>query len=165
MAEIHRDATLSPTKLELLPEWMARQRWYAAKGSLPVLRKLWSWRLDDPAGQVGIETILVADDSGAEPVVYQVPLTYRSAPLEGAQTALVGTMEHSVLGRRWVYDGPHDPVYAAQLLALVLEQATPQSGSRSDTVEPAVIGARHPSWSTVPGLRASKVLSGEQSNT
>jgi predicted trehalose synthase len=165
MAEIHQDATLSPTKLELLPPWMARQRWYAAKGSLPVLRKLWSWRLDDPAGEVGIETILVADESGAEPVVYQVPLTYRAAPLEGAQTALVGTMEHSVLGRRWVYDGPHDPVFAAQLLALVLERATPQSGSESDTVEREVIGARHPSWSAATTLKASKVLSGEQSNT
>jgi trehalose synthase-fused probable maltokinase len=165
MAEIHQDATLTPTKLELLPAWMARQRWYAAKGRLPVLRKLWSWRLDDPAGQVGIETILVVDEGGAEPVVYQVPLTYRGAPLEGAQSALVGTMEHSVLGRRWVYDGTHDPVYAAQLRALVLEQATPQSSRESDTPEPAVIGARHPSWRTQTELRASKVLSGEQSNT
>jgi maltokinase len=165
MAEIHQDATLTPTKLELLPAWMARQRWYAAKGRTPTLRKLWSWRLDDPAGQVGIETILVVDEGGAEPVVYQVPLTYRPAPLEGAQAALVGTMEHSVLGRRWVYDGPHDPVYAAQLRALVLEQAMPQSSRESDTAEPAVIGARHPSWRTETQLRGSKVLSGEQSNT
>ncbi len=89
MAEIH-DATLTPTKLELLPEWMARQRWYAAKGGVPRLRKLWSWRLDDPAGEVGIETILVVDESGAAPVVYQVPLTYRGAPLEGGDQALVG---------------------------------------------------------------------------
>ena len=164
MAEIH-DATLSPTKLELVGPWMARQRWYAAKGRLPVLRKLWSWRLDDPAGQVGIETLIVVDEGGPEPVVYQVPLTYRGAPLEGGQQALVGTMEHSVLGPRWVYDGPHDPVYAAQLLALVLEQAIPQAGSESDTVEPDVVPRRHPSWTTETALRSSKVLSGEQSNT
>ena len=37
MAEIH-DATLSPTKLELVGPWMARQRWYAAKGEVPRLR-------------------------------------------------------------------------------------------------------------------------------
>ena len=98
MAEIH-DATLVPTKIELLAGWMGHQRWYAAKGSAPVVRKLWSWRLDDPGGEVGIETIIVADESGPEPVVYQVPLTYRGAPLEGGQNALVGTMEHSVLGR------------------------------------------------------------------
>jgi maltokinase len=165
MAEIHKGSTLRPTKLELLPEWMARQRWYAAKGRLPRLRKLWSWRLDDPAGAVGIETLLVVDDGGVEPVVYQVPLTYRDAPLEGGHQALVGTVEHSVLGRRWVYDGAHDPVYAAQLLALVLEHAAPQAGGESDTPEPAVVSARHPSWTTVTELRASRVLSGEQSNT
>ena len=164
MAEIH-DATLSPTKLELVGPWMARQRWYAAKGRLPVLRKLWSWRLDDPAGPVGIETLVVVDEGGAEPVVYQVPLTYRGAPLEGGQQALVGTMDHSVLGHRWVYDGPHDPVYAAQLLALVLEQAVPQAGGESDTVEPDVVPRRHPSWTTETTLTSSKVLSGEQSNT
>src|SRR6476659_4552328 len=155
MAEIRQDATLSPTKLELLPPWMARQRWYAAKGRLPVLRKLWSWRLDDPAGQVGIATLVVVDEGGAEPVVYQVPLTYRGAPLEGGQQALVGTMDHSVLGPRWVYDGPHDPVYAMQLLALVLEQAVPQAGSESDTPEPAVVARRHPSWTTQTTLTGS----------
>jgi maltokinase len=165
MAEIHQKSSLSPTKLELLPVWMATQRWYAAKGRVPRLRRLWSWRLDDPAGEVGIETLLVVDEGGAEPVVYQVPLTYRGAPLDGAQHALVGTTEHSVLGRRWVYDGAHDPVYAAQLLALVLEQATPQAATESDTPEPAVVAARHPSWKSITQLRGSRVLSGEQSNT
>ena len=165
MAEIHTGASLTPTKLELVAPWMARQRWYAAKGRVPVLRRLWSWRLDDPAGQVGVETLLLVDEGGPEPVVYQVPLTYRGAPLEGAQHALVGTMEHSVLGRRWVYDGPHDPVFAAQLLALTLGEAVAQAGSRSDTPEPAVSGARHPSWRTGVRLRGSRVLSGEQSNT
>jgi maltokinase len=164
MAEIH-DATITPTKLELVEPWMARQRWYAAKGRVPRLRRLWSWRLDDPAGEVGIETLLVVDEGGSEPVVYQVPLTYRGAPLEGGQHALVGTMEHSVLGTRWVYDGPHDPVYAAQLLALVLGEAAPQAGGLSDTPEPAVVGARHRSWQSVTRLTGSRVLSGEQSNT
>ena len=165
VAEIHSTASISPTKLELVGPWMARQRWYAAKGRAPVLRKLWSWRLDDPSGDVGIETLLVVDEGGPEQVVYQVPLTYRGAPLEGGQHALVGTMEHSVLGSRWVYDGTHDPVYAAQLLALVLGQVTPQAGSASDTAEPAVVPTRHPSWTTQTTLTASRVLSGEQSNT
>ena len=40
MAEIHTSASLSPTKLELLAGWMGRQRWYAAKGSTPRLRKV-----------------------------------------------------------------------------------------------------------------------------
>jgi len=165
MAEIHTDATLTPTKLELVAPWMARQRWYAAKGRVPKLRRLWSWRLDDPAGAVGIETLLVLDEGGAEPVLYQVPLTYRGSPLDGAQHALVGTTEHSALGRRWVYDAPHDPVYAAQLLALVLGATTPQAGSTSATAEPDVVGRRHPSWTSETTLTSSRVLSGEQSNT
>lgn len=164
MAEIF-DATLQPGKVELVVPWMARQRWYAAKGRLPVLRRVWSWRLDDPSGQVGIETLLLLDEGDPTPVLYQVPLTYRGAPLEGGQHALVGTMEHSVLGHRWVYDATHDPVYAAQLLALVLEQAAPQAGSVSDTPEPAVVSRRHPSWTHQTTLRSSRVLSGEQSNT
>ncbi|MEI2826114.1 MAG: hypothetical protein V9F04_06650 [Dermatophilaceae bacterium] len=50
------------------------------------------------------------------------PLTYRSAPLAGADRALVGTIEHSVLGTRWVYDAPHDPAYVAELLRTIVDR-------------------------------------------
>ena len=40
---------------------------------------------------------------------HQVPLTYRGAPLDGGDGWLVGTAEHSVLGRRWVYDARGTP--------------------------------------------------------
>ncbi len=164
MAELHHGASISPRKIELIAPWISRQRWYAAKGREPRLRQLWSWRLDDPDGEVGIETILAADESAAEAVVYQVPLTYRSAPLPDADHALLGTMEHSVLGRRWVYDGPHDPVYAAQLLELVYGRAQAASARESAAPEPDVTGHRHPHAPDVrPG--PSRVLSGEQSNT
>src|SRR6476619_6774589 len=165
MAIVHKGASIVPTKTEMVTEWMPRQRWYHGKGHVPQLRRVGGFRFEDPEGEVGCETLLLADEAVAPAVVYQVPLTYRSAPLEGAEHALLGTMEHSVLGARWVYDGPHDPVYAAQLLALVLEQAIPQAGSESDTVEPDVVPRRHPSWTTETTLRSSKVLSGEQSNT
>lgn len=164
MAEIH-DATISPTKLELLEAWMGEQRWYAAKGRRPRLRRLAAWRLDDPAGEVGVETLVVADEAGPETVVYQVPLTYRGEPLGSADHALVGTTEHSVLGRRWVYDGPHDPVYAAQLLELVQGRVRARSSSVSDADEPAVSGVRQASWTREVRVRTSRVLSGEQSNT
>ena len=164
MAEIH-DATLSPTKLELLEEWMGGQRWYAAKGQRPRLRRLAAWRLDDPAGDVGVETLVVADESGPETVVYQVPLTYRGEPLGSADHALVGTMEHSVLGRRWVYDAPHDPVYAAQLLELVQGRVRAQSSKETGALEESVTGVPQPSWGPEVHVRTSRVLSGEQSNT
>ncbi len=165
MAELHHDATISPTKLELLEEWMGSQRWYAAKGRRPRLRLAGRWRLDDPAGEVGVETLLVADESGTEPVVYQVPLTYRGAPLDDAEHALVGTMEHSVLGPRWVYDAPHDPVYATQLVELVQGRVRAASASESDAVDESVVGVPQPSWDREVRVASSRVLSGEQSNT
>ena len=117
MAEILK-TTLSPTKLELIAGWMGRQRWYATKGHEPRLRRLGGYRLDDPLDEVGIETIIVLDEGGPEPVVYQVPLTYRGAPLPVAQSGLIGTMEHGILGTRYVYDGPRDPVVVARLALL-----------------------------------------------
>ena len=164
MAEIH-DATITPGKVELLESWMGDQRWYAAKGSRPRLRRLAAWRLDDPEGEVGVETLIVADESGPETVVYQVPLTYRGEPLGSADHALVGTMEHSVLGTRWVYDAPHDPVYATQLLELVQGRVRARSSSVSDADEDAVHGAPQASWPHEVHVRTSRVLSGEQSNT
>lgn len=163
MATIH-DATLSPGKVELVAGWIGAQRWYTGTGR-PRLRRLDSWRLDDPAGEVGIETLVLLDESGATPIVYQVPLTYRGAPLEGGAGALIGEMDHSVLGHRWVYDAPHDPVYVEQLLALLRGRATAQHGSVSDTPEPDVHGVPHPTWPHDPVVASSRVHGGEQSNT
>lgn len=161
MATIH-DATLTPGKVELVAGWIGTQRWYIGTWR-PRLRRLDSWRLDDPAGEVGIETLVLLDE--ADQVVYQVPLTYRGAPLEGGENALVGEMDHSVLGRRWVYDAPHDPVYVEQLLSLVRGRAVAQSGSESDTPEPDVRGVPHPTWPHDPVVASSRVHGGEQSNT
>ncbi|GAA4126096.1 trehalose biosynthesis protein [Knoellia locipacati] len=165
MAEIHKGATITPTKAELVAAWMGSQRWYAAKGTSPVVTRLASWRLGDPAGEVGVEVLVVADSSGPSPVVYQVPLTYRGAPLEGAEHALVGTMEHSVLGPRWVYDAPHDPVYAAQLLELVQGRVRAESSAASDATDDTVVATPGAAWSREVRVVGSKVLSGEQSNT
>ena len=54
----------------------------------------------------------------------QVPLTYRAAPLAGAEDFLVGTTEHSVLGTRWVYDACIDPVWASTLATAILTGGT-----------------------------------------
>ncbi|MBM6405451.1 aminoglycoside phosphotransferase [Phycicoccus sp. CSK15P-2] len=167
MAEIHH-ATLDPTRIGLVEAWIGSQRWYAGRGRDPRLRLLAAWRLDDPSGEVGVETLLVADEGDPgrdDTVVYQVPLTYRGAPLEGAESALVGTAEHSVLGRRWVYDAPHDPVYAAQLIELVQGRVRAASSHHSHEPEDAVSGVPQPSWAEPVRVTASHVLRGEQSNT
>jgi hypothetical protein len=113
MAIVHR-ATLTPSKLELLEKWLPGQPWF--RGSTADLVRAGSFRCDDPDGEVGVETLLVASGSS----VFHVPLTYRGAPLEGAEACLVGIMEHSVLGTRWIYDAAGDPVYAAALAAMIL---------------------------------------------
>ena len=168
MAEI-LDATLTPGKVDLVAAWIGSQRWYAAKGHTPALTRLRGFRLDDPDGRVGIETLVLRDDTTPQPTVYQVPLTYRDAPLRGAEAALVGTMEHSVLGTRYVYDAPHDPVYVAALWRLLQGRTFAQAASASNTLEPAFTGhtvTAPYAAPTRPGdVTASRVLGGEQSNT
>ncbi|MFC9504301.1 1,4-alpha-glucan branching protein [Streptomyces sp. NPDC057002] len=130
MAVIHR-TTLTPTKLELLTSWLPTRPWYRAGEAEPKLVKAGGFRLDDPRGEVGIEFLVVTDTSGPRPAGYLVPLTYRGAPLDGADHALVGTMEHGVLGPRWAYDGCHDPVLLAQLAALIEGRAQAQDQNTS----------------------------------
>ncbi|MFI6780230.1 hypothetical protein [Micromonospora sp. NPDC050276] len=115
MALLHK-ATLRPTKLELLATWLPSRPWFAGPTGAEVVSR-GAYRFDDPAGEVGIETMLIGTADGP---VHHVPLTYRAAPLDGADAWLVGTTEHSVLGRRWVYDGCGDPVYAAALAHAIL---------------------------------------------
>lgn len=165
MAEIHKGASITPTKLELIDAWMGQQRWYAGKGTSPSVRRLASWRLGDPAGEVGVEVLVVADHSGSTPVVYQVPLTYRAVPVPELEPALVGVTEHSVLGTRWVYDAPHDPVYAAQLVELVQGRVRAESSAASDAFDETVVATPGPTWSSDVTVHDAKVLSGEQSNT
>ncbi|WP_447007798.1 CG0192-related protein [Saccharothrix isguenensis] len=114
MALIH-PATLRPTKLELLSGRLPGGGRHTAPAG--EVTRVAAYRFDDPAGEVGIETLLVRVGDGP---VHQVPLTYRDAPLDSADEWLVGTTEHSVLGKRWVYDAVGDPVYAAALASAIL---------------------------------------------
>ncbi|GAA2362727.1 CG0192-related protein [Dactylosporangium salmoneum] len=120
MALLYR-ADLTPGKLDLLAPWLPARPWYRGPAE-PQLVRVSAFRFDDPAGAVGVETILVRAEEGGP--VFQVPLTYRDAPLAGAEAWLLGTAEHSVLGTRWIYDAAGDPVYAAALTAAVLTGGT-----------------------------------------
>jgi hypothetical protein len=154
MSVIHR-AQLTPTKRELIAEWLPSRPWSrnAPAGQAELIG---AYRFDDPSGAVGIETHLVRTGDAQ---VLQVPLTYRGAPLAGAEDFLVGTTEHSVLGRRWIYDGCGDPVYGAALATAILaggreaEEWVEQADGRSDRREPAVrvVG------SGTPGVEAPSV--------
>src|SRR5690348_3025068 len=110
MGLVHHTASISPTKQELAEAWVPTRTWGAGR---TVVTKIAEYRLDDPAGEVGVETILWRLD---DDTICQVPFTYRAAPLEGADAHLIDTMEHSVLGKRWIYDACGDPVWAAGLV-------------------------------------------------
>lgn len=123
MALIYQ-TTMSPSKLELLAAWLPTQPWFA--GDVASLTRLGGYRLDDPAGEVGLEGhILTAGDD----TVYHVPLSYRGAPLESGERFLLGTAEHGVLGTRWFSNAVGDPVYRS-----VLAQTIAQGGREADEV-------------------------------
>ena len=112
------DAVLNPSKIDLLASWLPTQPWFPEAGEQSALEPIGAYRFDDPNGDVGMEVHLLRLDDGT---VLQVPLTYRGASLDGAEPWLAGTMEHSVLGKRWIYDACGDPVFAAALATALLQ--------------------------------------------
>jgi hypothetical protein len=111
MAKLHV-ATLSPSKPELLTQWLANDPYVGDRvaGGLEVLG---AYRFDDPAGDVGLECHLLGCGDGT---VLHVPVSYRAAAEPSLADHQVGSLEHSVLGTRWVYDGCADPVFVGELL-------------------------------------------------
>src|SRR5690606_14921969 len=83
--------------------------------------------------EVGVETFILKSGNGPE---LHVPVTYRGAPLDAGDAHLIGTMDHSVLGKRWMYDAAGDPVYAQTLASTILsggsevEQYVEKDGQR-----------------------------------
>lgn len=114
-AEIY-DAVLTPGKTDLLRAWVRRQPWF--DGDADRLEQVTAYRFVDPAGEVGMESFLLTDGQQ----VFHVPVTYRGAELEGAADALIGTVDHSVLGPRWVYDAPADPVYVTEVRRVIAQR-------------------------------------------
>ncbi|MGX6452151.1 maltokinase N-terminal cap-like domain-containing protein [Brevibacterium paucivorans] len=111
MAQIY-NAVLSPSKNQVIATVLGTDE--------ADIEKLTSYRFDDPAGQIGMEVHIVRTPDGS---VLQVPLVYRPEPLEDAEEdELIATMEHSVLGTRYVYLGMSDPVFAEALDVTISEE-------------------------------------------
>lgn len=105
-------ATLTPTKQEVLQQWV------------PGFTEIGAFRLVDPAGEVGIDFVLGTD---GEDRPIQLPVTYRSDELP---SGVVGTMEHSVLGTRYVAKATADPVAIGEIVRVILAGDT--EAERSD---------------------------------
>jgi predicted trehalose synthase len=125
--------------------WVAKQRWYGAKASIPRLERIGGWSIDH--GDVRISTHYLLDHGVDRATLYQVPLTERISPL----TSLTPI---GLAGGRHIYDAPHDPAYSRAILGLILseDESGGARGHRQPGTPPLVISH-------------SAVLSGEQSNT
>jgi len=169
---------MTPALLVVLAEWVSRQRWYAGKGRSPVLTRIGGVRLEDPAAEVAISIHLLLDESGGTPTTYQVPLTFRTDRLAGGDHALVATVDNGQHDARYLYDAPHDPVFAAALLRLMLEEGTAEpdgtngangaNGAEGPPGEHHCDGlaqGRRLAKGVLGELLAARVLVGEQSNT
>jgi maltokinase len=143
-----------------LAAWMTRQRWYAGKARAPRFEFIDGFRLDsaDDAVSISVQFVL---DSAEHPLLYQVPLTERRVPLEGAERALIATRGDGT-DTTWIYDGPHDPAFAESLLRLILDEGTVLAADGSDRI---VARGRRDLGDDGATIRSSRVLSGEQSNT
>jgi 1,4-alpha-glucan branching enzyme len=143
----------------LLEAWLPQQRWYPSKGSSVTLGRAGGLQLQDPSGTADLEVHFVSLESGDRLEILQVPLSLRREPDPAAERTLIGQATLPDGGERWVYDGTHDPVFIAAWLDFLQGGSTagPESSAASS---PAFRASRTPG--TVP---ASKVLSGEQSNS
>lgn len=114
------DATLNPTKQEVASRWL---------GSFS---HLGSYRLVDVDGEVGIESLLGFD---SDERLIQLPVTYRSAQLDEEET--LATMDHSVLGTRYVTNALADPVAVREYIRIILDAA--DGANYSDGTRPALL--------------------------
>lgn len=143
--------TAPQASLGFLAPWMTRQRWFANKGAEPVLEEIGSWTYASAEPGVQVVTHLLLDHTVGKPALYQVPLTYREQPLSQS-TALVGRLDGA-----YVYDGPHDPAFTTALIRFIADGAE-TTGDRTWAI------GQHTAGTVADGL-ASRVLTGEQSNT
>ncbi len=164
--------TMTPALSGLLGSWLPRQRWFPVKSAEFSFEPAGGLRLEaggpvnaGAGGAAQFEVSIVAVNyptaDGNRTDVVQVPLSFRSAPLAGAESALIGEISGGAGGKagsRWVYDGVHDPAFVAAWLELMRNGVTTPAGNATGYL--AESGYRFPfATGTV------QVLSGEQSNS
>jgi maltokinase len=148
-----------------LDAWVGEQRWFAGKGHDPVLQSIGQWALPTDEPGVRIASHLVLDTASRYSTLYQLPVTERRVPLPGTvPDALIAQTTGSDDLPRYLYDATHDPAYAAALLEFILASGIVRA---ADPTGMAASGETAPGPNTQAGLTvvASRVLSGEQSNT
>ena len=158
------------TLIDLLRDWMPEQRWFRGSGASE-LRHLGSYVLEHIGDDEDVYRIIVAlivdeqtlPGSGSVPAatIYQVPLVLREADSDASARGYLGSIQHDGASRT-VIDGPHDPAFAAALLALVASEG--QAGGETGDDVTRAFGLPMPGIQ-LGNFASSRVLDGEQSNT
>ncbi|MBT2513353.1 1,4-alpha-glucan branching enzyme [Arthrobacter sp. ISL-30] len=157
---------------ELLRRWLPNQRWFPVKNDDFTLESRGAFQLSDETGEARLVVRLleigyVKADGTSHSDLLQVPLSFRGAPLPGAENALVAEAEvpDSLTGvpagnsdALWIYDAVHDSAFVAAWLNLMRSEAATLDGNAHGHV--VVGGAGLPQASG-----RIRVLSGEQSNS
>ena len=99
-----------------LAAYLGHQRWFARSQQVTVtdVRTL-EW-LREPSSGLGVRFEIISVDSGGEPGIYNVPLSYRPEPHEELSHGFIGA---TILDHRtfYVYDALHDGEARAVLLS------------------------------------------------
>ncbi|UWX97579.1 1,4-alpha-glucan branching protein GlgB [Arthrobacter zhaoxinii] len=151
---------LTPSLPEILTAWLPEQRWFPAKGREVLLDRVGGIRLEDPAGEVGLEVHLIAVVSGDRRDVISVPVSYRTVPAPELEASLLGRAQHEDLGERWLYDATADPVFVTAWLELMRSQASSLDGHTHGFAQDGFAD-----WEPFRAPLPTKALKGEQSNT
>ncbi len=98
------DTTVVPSKEDIARAWAGSVN---LKGS---------YRLVDTVdGEVGIEVLIATDLDGR---MIQIPFSYRSEEINPEQT--LSSVDHGVLGKRWVTNALGDPVAVREIIRTIL---------------------------------------------
>ena len=165
MATIHTGTTMAPTKLELLSGWLPRQPWYRGTGAPPALSRAGGFRLDDPDGRGRHRVRLRRRRRHGEETTYAVPMSYRAAPLPGAEQGADRHLRargprHAVDLRRGARPGRR----RRSCSTFVRGGVDAQSQSRSDTADPSV-GRQWPSAGRLTAPTPLRVRDSEPGRT
>ncbi|WP_311478769.1 maltokinase N-terminal cap-like domain-containing protein [uncultured Gulosibacter sp.] len=145
--------------LDLLAEWMPKQRWYAAGEAPAKLRLLGSFEFatSEPE-QVRLITVAIVydDTTGA---TYQVPLVVRDVDAEVEALGYIGQVrEHG--DRAALVDGCHDTAFVGALIKTIADERE----LAGENKKVRAYGQPMPG-ATIGQFVTSRVLQGEQSNT
>lgn len=142
-----------------LAAYLGRQRWFAGSQQITVTQVQESGWLSDGVSHPRVRFEIVSVECGAEPGIYNVPLSYRSEPREDLSYGFIGatTVDGQIY---YVYDALHDAEARGILLSGFADGASPPADihygrlpgfALGEGVDHVLLGAEQSNTSVVAG--------------